>query len=72
MIGAGNDRQFAVLCTNIGREDLVENPKFLSNPLRVANREELLQLIQDELGKETTQYWLDVFDGKGMPYAAVK
>jgi succinate---hydroxymethylglutarate CoA-transferase len=72
MIGAGNDRQFTILCTNIGRKDLIENPKFQSNPLRVANREELLALIQDEIRKETTQYWLDVFNGKGMPYAAVK
>jgi len=72
MIGAGNDRQFDILCANIGRVDISENPKFLSNALRVANREELLNLIQNELSKQTTQYWLDVFDGKGMPYAAVK
>lgn len=72
MIGAGNDRQFTILCENIGRQDLIEDPKFLNNSLRVANREELLQLIQEELGKQTLQHWLDVFDGKGMPYAAIK
>jgi succinate---hydroxymethylglutarate CoA-transferase len=72
MIGAGNDRQFNILAECIERPELATDEKFLTNSLRVVNREELLQLIEDEMQQKTTQEWLDIFEGKGMPYAAVK
>jgi succinate---hydroxymethylglutarate CoA-transferase len=72
MIGAGNDRQFVILCDGISRPDLSSNVKFLTNSLRVENREELLHAIQEELTKKSTEEWLDIFEGKGMPYAAIK
>jgi succinate---hydroxymethylglutarate CoA-transferase len=72
MIGAGNDKQFDILCNCIKRVDLLSDPKFLTNSLRVENREELLPLIKRETEKRTTQEWLEIFEGRGMPYAAVK
>lgn len=72
MIGAGNDRQFGILCECIERQDLFSDPKYVTNSLRVANREELLELLEEETKKKTTGEWLDIFEGKGMPYAAVK
>jgi crotonobetainyl-CoA:carnitine CoA-transferase CaiB-like acyl-CoA transferase len=41
MICAGNDRLWQALCEAIGREDLLEQPRFRSNPDRVAHRLEL-------------------------------
>lgn len=72
MIGAGNDRQFGILCACISKQDLALNEKFLTNSLRVENREELLHLLEVETEKKTTEDWLEIFEGKGMPYAAVK
>jgi succinate---hydroxymethylglutarate CoA-transferase len=72
MIGAGNDRQFGILCEGVSRPDLSNNAKFLTNSLRVEHREELLHAIQHELSKRTTDEWLNIFEGKGMPYAAIK
>lgn len=72
MIGAGNDRQFRILCECISKPDLASDEKFLTNTLRVANREELLHLLEIETEKKTTEDWLEIFEGKGMPYAAVK
>lgn len=40
-IAAGNDRLFARVCAGLGRPDLAGDPRFLTNPLRVANREAL-------------------------------
>jgi succinate--hydroxymethylglutarate CoA-transferase len=37
----------------------------------VAHRDELEAEIERITVTKTTQEWLDVFDGKGMPYAAV-
>jgi len=72
MIGAGNDRQFGILCACIGRQDLFSDKKYVTNSLRVANREELLDILEKEIIRKTTEEWLDIFEGKGMPYAAVK
>jgi|SRR5579859_1852689 len=72
MIGVGNDKQFAILCQEIGRNDLATNPKFVTNSLRVENRDELLALLEVEMKKKTTEEWLKILEGKGMPYAAVK
>ncbi len=40
-IGAGNDRAYARLCNELGRPELVDDPRFENNSLRVANRAEL-------------------------------
>ena len=72
MIGAGNDRQFGILCECIERRELVLDERFLTNALRVANREVLLELIQGEIETRRTEEWLSIFEGKGMPYAAIK
>jgi succinate--hydroxymethylglutarate CoA-transferase len=46
--------------------------RFLTNSKRVGNREGLLGIIQGEIEKRRTEEWLDIFEGKGMPYAAIK
>ncbi|KAH0151901.1 hypothetical protein KCU67_g10055, partial [Aureobasidium melanogenum] len=46
-------------------------PKFVTNAQRVANRDLLEELITTITKTKTTQQWLDVFEGSGMPYAAV-
>jgi crotonobetainyl-CoA:carnitine CoA-transferase CaiB-like acyl-CoA transferase len=38
-LGAGNNRQFRILCEHLGRPEMAEDPRFVSNRLRVANRE---------------------------------
>ncbi len=40
-IGAGNNRAYARLCNELGRPELVDDPRFENNSLRVANRAEL-------------------------------
>ena len=72
MIGAGNDRQFGILCECLGRRELVLEERFATNEARVRNRGELLGIIEREMEKRGTGEWLRVFEGKGMPYAAIK
>ncbi|ORY56616.1 CoA-transferase family III [Pseudomassariella vexata] len=71
LLGGGNDRLFGILCDGVGRPDWKTNPKFAINAQRVANRVELEDKIEALTRQKTTQEWLDVFEGKGMPYAAV-
>ncbi|KAL2007777.1 hypothetical protein VTN00DRAFT_7759 [Thermoascus crustaceus] len=70
-IGGANDRLFGILCEKLGKPEWKKDPKFASNNERVKNRVELERLIETETKKRTTKEWLDLFEGCGMPYAAV-
>lgn len=71
LFGGGNDRLFGILCDGLGRPEWKEDPRFKVNASRVAHRDELEAEIEKMSVTRTTQEWLDVFEGKGMPYAAV-
>ena len=47
------------------------DPKFKTNADRVAHRDELEGMVEQTSKQRTTQEWLQVFEGSGMPYAAV-
>ncbi|KAI1846628.1 hypothetical protein JX266_007201 [Neoarthrinium moseri] len=71
LLGGGNDRLFGILCDGVGRPEWKTSPKYSINAQRVANRVELEAEIEAITAQRTTQEWLEVFEGKGMPYAAV-
>lgn len=71
MFGGGNDRLFGLLCDGLGKPEWKNDAKFKVNSQRVANRDELESEIEKISTQKTTQEWLDVFEGSGMPYAAV-
>jgi crotonobetainyl-CoA:carnitine CoA-transferase CaiB-like acyl-CoA transferase len=48
LIAAGNDRLFANLCNALGCSPLARDPRFASNPERVARRYELHDLLEAE------------------------
>jgi crotonobetainyl-CoA:carnitine CoA-transferase CaiB-like acyl-CoA transferase len=71
MILAANDHLFAELCDVIGAPELVDDPRFATNPNRVAHREELIALIADRFSAEDAQTWLKRLDAAGVPAAPV-
>ncbi|KAI1746731.1 CoA-transferase family III domain-containing protein [Xylaria castorea] len=71
LFGGGNDRLFGILCDGLGRPEWKTDPRYSANSQRVANRDELEGAIEAISVQRTTQEWLQVFEGKGMPYAAV-
>ncbi|KAF3491488.1 uncharacterized protein GIQ15_01005 [Arthroderma uncinatum] len=71
LLGGGNDRLFGVLCDRLGHPEWKTDTRFTTNALRVENREIIDKLIEDLTEQRTTQEWLDVMEGSGMPYAAV-
>lgn len=62
---------FGILCDGLGRPEWKDDPKFKINAQRVAHRNELEAEIEKITKTKTTQEWLDTFEGKGLPYAAV-
>lgn len=71
LFGGGNDRLFGLLCDGLGKPEWKDDPKYKINSQRVANRDELESEIEKISVQKTMQEWLDIFEGSGMPYAAV-
>ena len=71
VIPIGNDRLWARFCVAIGRTDLIQNPKFRTNPLRTRNRKALLGMLGEEIRKKTTREWTRIFEKEDLPYSPV-
>lgn len=71
LFGGGNDRLFGILCAGLDRPEWAQDARFATNAHRVANRDELEAMIEAVSVTRTTAEWLRVFEGRGMPYAAV-
>lgn len=71
LFGGGNDRLFGVLCDRLGFPEWKTDVRFVTNSDRVKHRADIDGLIEDQTMQKTTQEWLEIFEGSGMPYAAV-
>jgi crotonobetainyl-CoA:carnitine CoA-transferase CaiB-like acyl-CoA transferase len=71
VITIGNDKLWAKFCNAIGCQDLVDNPKFKTNPLRVKNRTELIQILGEVIEKKTCKEWLEIFSRESIPAAPI-
>ncbi|KAJ1329859.1 succinate--hydroxymethylglutarate CoA-transferase [Microdochium nivale] len=71
LVGGANDRLFGVLCAGLGVPEWASDARFSTNSSRVANREVLEKNIEDITATKTTQEWLQIFEGTGLPYAKV-
>jgi crotonobetainyl-CoA:carnitine CoA-transferase CaiB-like acyl-CoA transferase len=62
MLGISSDAQFRRLCVALGHEEWAGDPRFHRNPDRVANVDELENLIGAVLGTQPTSHWVALFD----------
>ena len=67
----GTDGLWAKYCKVIGREDLIDEPKYKTNPLRTKNKHELIPILDVEMAKKTTKEWEDIFEKAGLPYSPI-
>ena len=72
MIVAANDKLFAALCDVLGVPELADDPRFLTNPDRVANRAELLPLIESATRARGSAELLAALTAAGVPASPVR
>ena len=72
MIVAGNDKLFAALCSVLGVPELTGDPRFLTNPDRVANRPELLALLEQRTKAREAAELLEALVAAGVPASRVQ
>ncbi len=67
----GNDKLWAQYCKILGREDLINHPKFKTNPLRCDHRKELVEILEKEMVKRTATEWCEIFEKERIPYSPI-
>jgi crotonobetainyl-CoA:carnitine CoA-transferase CaiB-like acyl-CoA transferase len=68
---AGNDGQFRKLCQVLDLPDLPDDPRFLRNQDRTANREALRPILVERLAKRTKDDWFRDLLAAGVPSAPI-
>ncbi|MET0974382.1 MAG: CoA transferase [Leifsonia sp.] len=74
VIAVGNDRQFrslAVVLDGVAGAPLGDDPRFATNPLRVAHRAELRAVIEERLAVAPAADWVESLTAAGVPAGLV-
>ncbi len=67
IVAAGNDRQYQKLVAAGDCAELAVDPRFLTNPMRVHNRDVLVPLLAAMLAKKTREEWIALLETAGVP-----
>lgn len=70
-VGANNQRLWSRFCTAMGREELIEDPRFASNDDRMERRAELVEELEKTLVGKSTKEWEDIFLEAGFPVGPI-
>ena len=71
IIAAGNDRLFAEVCAVVGRPELVDDPRFVSQLLRAEHQDALVSILAPIFAERTAAQWLAQMDAHGVPCAPI-
>ena len=71
-IAVGTDRQFRDLCRIVGDESLADDARFHTNAQRVANREELVELLARHFKTRDAEDWLRECRAAIIPSGAIR
>jgi itaconate CoA-transferase len=72
-IGLQNDREWAVLCRRVlARPDLIDDPRFRTNPDRLAHDSELTVIIEHALAARSAEQVVALLDAAGIASARMR
>jgi CoA:oxalate CoA-transferase len=71
VIAIGNDVLFAKLCLALGRSELAQDARFLTNKQRNRHAEELKTILEEILRQAPAREWIDRLDAAGIPCSLV-
>ena len=67
VMGATNQKLWTQLCGVLGREDLLDDARFKTISLRLANRPALIEALEVSFAKKTSAEWVEEFLDVGIP-----
>ena len=71
VVAVGNDGQFAILCRVLGVPDLCDDPRFVTNVDRMANRDALEAILQGLIGQRPGGAFITALTDAGAPAGPV-
>jgi crotonobetainyl-CoA:carnitine CoA-transferase CaiB-like acyl-CoA transferase len=71
VLAVGNDRQFGALCEAVGRPELRDDERFVTNGARVAHREPLRRELERALARRPVDAWVEALSRAGVPAGQV-
>ena len=66
-IGAANQNNWERMCRAVGREDLLEDARFASNPERMVNIADLTPIMEETFRARSTSHWVEALERAGVP-----
>jgi len=66
-VGAANQANWEKMAQAIGREDLLQDERFGSNPARMVNLDALEKVLEKTFRTQTTEHWLQSLLAAGVP-----
>jgi crotonobetainyl-CoA:carnitine CoA-transferase CaiB-like acyl-CoA transferase len=70
-IGVGSDKLWRIFCPLLGLPDMTDDPRYVTNAERVANRESMVQRLQAQFLTKTYEEWEAILLPAGVPMGAV-
>lgn len=67
IIAVGNDKQFAKLSALLGAPEWATDERFATNAARIANRAEIVALIEARTLSQPAAYWFAALEAHGIP-----
>ena len=67
VMGATNQKLWTQLCGVLGRQELLDDARFKTISLRLANRPALIEALEISFAKKTSAEWVDEFLEVGIP-----
>jgi len=71
-VAVASDKLWAAFCPAIGKPELAVDPRYATNPLRVANRGELEPMLIEWFRARPSREWQERLDRAGVPCAPVR
>ena len=66
-IGAANQNNWERMCRAVGREDLLDDERFASNPERMVSIDALTPIMEETFRTQTTDHWVKTLEKAGVP-----
>lgn len=71
MIGVANDGLWRRFCEVAGLDHIRDDPRFATNPARVANRAETVALVQEAIARRPVAWWFEKLSAIRVPCAPI-
>ena len=70
-VAVGSENLWKVFCEALGLNKLMSDPRFIRNPDRVRNRDELTRSLEKFFASKPAKEWVEIIDKAGVPASLI-